>query len=155
MRRNRILGLWLGLAVQRQTQPKLLIPTTKRHNTIASTDDIARQMATLRGRLTALNRERSEIAERLGVLERAQAARREQPSHPTARVTMSSPTSAKIALFRNLFRGREDVLPRRWQKPENRKSRLCPHLPKRVGPGSLETAYLWFETVQGDRQRTA
>jgi hypothetical protein len=74
---------------------------------------IARQIATLKGRLTALDRERSEIAERLGVLERAREEAK-QPTHAAAGVTMASPTTAKIALFRNLFRGREDVLPRRW-----------------------------------------
>jgi len=37
--------------------------TLERQDTIASTDDIARQIATLKGRMTALDRERSEIAE--------------------------------------------------------------------------------------------
>ena len=39
---------------------------------------------------------------------------------------MASPTAAKIALFRNLFRGREDVLPRRWENPKTGKAGYAP-----------------------------
>jgi len=39
---------------------------------------------------------------------------------------MTSPTAAKIALFRNLFRGREDVLPRRWENPKTGKAGYSP-----------------------------
>ncbi len=90
-------------------------------------DDIARQIATLKGRLILLDRERSEIAERLGVLELAQAEENaKQPARATAAVTMTSPTAAKIALFRSLFRGREDILPRRWENPKTGKAGYAP-----------------------------
>ena len=65
----------------------LAVSTAERHDTIANPDDIARQIAVLKDRLTALDRERSEIADRLGVLERAQteeAAKQPQPSSPRA-----------------------------------------------------------------------
>ena len=39
---------------------------------------------------------------------------------------MTSPTAAKIALFRSLFRGREDVLPRRWENPKTGKAGYAP-----------------------------
>ena len=100
-------------------------PTFERHDTIASTEDIALQIATLKGRLTVLDRERSEIAERLGVLEEAQADVK-QPAPATAAVTMTAPTAAKIALFRSLFRGREDVLPRRWENSKTGKAGYAP-----------------------------
>lgn len=77
-------------------------------------------------RLTALDRERSEIAERLGALERAQADEAKQPGRAVAAVTMASPTAAKIALFRSLFRGREDVSPRRWENPKTGKAGYAP-----------------------------
>jgi len=81
---------------------------------------------TLKGQLIALDRERSEIAERLGVLERTKAREAaKQPEHAAA-VTMTSPTVAKIALFRGLFRGREDVLPRRWENPKTGKAGYAP-----------------------------
>ena len=96
------------------------------HHTIAHADDILRQIATLKSRLTALDRERSEIAERLGALERAQADEAKQPARAVAAVTMASPTAAKIALFRSLFRGREDVSPRRWENPKTGKAGYAP-----------------------------
>jgi hypothetical protein len=39
---------------------------------------------------------------------------------------MTSPTFEKIALFRSLFRGREDVLPRRWENPKTGKTGYSP-----------------------------
>jgi hypothetical protein len=99
----------------------------RRTRYIANADDTLRQIAALKGRLTALDRERLEIAEQLGVLARVRAemeARR--PPHASAGVTMASPTAAKIALLRSLFRGRGDVFPRRWENPKARKAGYAP-----------------------------
>jgi hypothetical protein len=41
-------------------------------------------------------------------------------------VTAASSTAEKIALFRSLFRGREEVFPRRWENPKNGKSGYSP-----------------------------
>jgi hypothetical protein len=49
-----------------------------------------------------------------------------QPSDASAGVTMASPNGAKIALFRRLFRGREDVFPRRWENPKTGKAGYAP-----------------------------
>jgi len=77
--------------------------------------------------MTALDRERSEIADQLSVLERAQADEAtKQPLQVAARVTMASSTAEKIALFRSFFRGREDVLPRRWENPKTGKTGYAP-----------------------------
>ena len=89
-------------------------------------EDTLRQIAALKSRLTALDRERSDIAERLSVLELAQADEAKQPARAVAAVTMASPTAAKIALFRSLFRGREDVLPRRWENPKTGRAGYAP-----------------------------
>ena len=43
-----------------------------------------------------------------------------------ARVTTASSTTEKIAVFRSLFRGREDVFPRRWENPKSGKSGYAP-----------------------------
>jgi superfamily II DNA or RNA helicase len=96
------------------------------HHTIADADDILRQIATLKSRLTALDRERSELVERLRVLERAQTDETKQQARAIAGVTMASPTGAKIALFRSLFRGRQDVLPRRWENPKAERAGYAP-----------------------------
>jgi hypothetical protein len=93
-------------------------------DTIAGADQTVPEIAILRERLAALDRERLEIADRLGALERSQAEEAKQPTG--GKVTMASPTAAKIALFRGLFRGREDVLPRRWENPRTGKSGFAP-----------------------------
>lgn len=88
--------------------------------------DIVRQISALKCRLALLDQERSEIAERLGALQQVQAEEIKQPIHAAAAVTMGSSTTAKIELFRNLFRGREDVLPRRWENPKTGKAGYAP-----------------------------
>ena len=100
----------------------------ERGETIANADDIAREIAVLKDRLTALDRERSKLADRLSVLEHARIAEpaNQQPPQPAARVTTASPTAEKIALFRSLFRGREEVFPRRWENPKSGKSGYSP-----------------------------
>lgn len=41
-------------------------------------------------------------------------------------VTMASSTAAKISLFRSLFRGREDIFPRRWENSKTGKAGYSP-----------------------------
>jgi superfamily II DNA or RNA helicase len=101
--------------------------TATRCHTITSPDDIARQIAALRGRLATLDLERTEITTRLQSLEHAQAQEVAKPPHQvSAPVTMASPTADKIALFRSLFRGREEVFPRRWESPNSGKAGYSP-----------------------------
>lgn len=100
--------------------------TAERHRTIASADDIARQIAALKDCLTALDRERSEVTDRLSALEQQVREATKPPLQVTARVTMASPTAEKIALFRSLFRGREEVFPRRWENPNSGKAGYSP-----------------------------
>ena len=54
-----------------------------------------------------------------------------QPHHVVARpgaqaLSQHSPAAAKIALFRSLFRGREDVYPRRFESRKTGKSGYAP-----------------------------
>jgi hypothetical protein len=100
----------------------------ERGEAIANADDIAREIATLKDRLTALDRERSKLADRLSVLKHARIAEpaNQRPPQLAARVTTASPTAEKIALFRSLFRGREEVFPRRWENPKSGKSGYSP-----------------------------
>jgi hypothetical protein len=95
--------------------------------TIASADEIAQQIAKLQDRLATLERERSEISNRLEVLARARADEGIAKSDSLAAlVTMASSTDAKIALFRSLFRGRTDVLPRRWENQKTGQAGYAP-----------------------------
>ncbi|MEZ5786469.1 MAG: hypothetical protein R3D62_08365 [Xanthobacteraceae bacterium] len=90
--------------------------------------------------MTALDRERSEIAERLGALERAQADEAKQPARAVAAVTMASPTAAKIALFRSLFRGREGCIAAPVGKSKHREGGLRAHVSERMRPRRLQKA---------------
>jgi hypothetical protein len=100
---------------------------SERQDAIASPDDIAREISALKDRLSSLNQERLEIADRLGVLEQAQIAETtRRPTQLTARVTAASPTTEKIALFRSLFRGREEVFPRRWENAQSGRAGYSP-----------------------------
>jgi hypothetical protein len=77
--------------------------------------------------LSTLDRERSEIANRLGVLEHAQIGEAtRQPPRPAFQVTSAAPTAQKIALFRDLFRGREEVFPRRWENARSGQAGYSP-----------------------------
>ena len=90
-------------------------------------DDIAQQLAGLKGQLTALDGERLEIAAQIEALERALAQKEtKQLAYRAAAVTMTSPKAAKVALFRELFRGRDDVVPRRWENLKTGKSGYAP-----------------------------
>jgi hypothetical protein len=90
---------------------------------------IAGEIAELERRLAALDEERRQIVGRLAELKKiaeAQPAFASQTEASSARITMSSPTAAKIALFRSLFRGREDVFPQRWDNAKTGKSGYSP-----------------------------
>ncbi len=42
-----------------------------------------------------------------------------QPITPSSKIHSQSSTEEKISLFRQLFRGREDVYPKRWESKNN------------------------------------
>lgn len=46
--------------------------------------------------------------------------------HPAVSLTRNSPPEQKIALFRSLFRGREDIYPRRFENRKTNKSGYAP-----------------------------
>jgi hypothetical protein len=94
---------------------------------MTSADDIGLQLAGLKGQLTALDRERSETAAQIEALERTLAQREtQQLANGVAAVTMASPNAAKVALFRGLFRGRDDVVARRWENLKTGKAGYAP-----------------------------
>ena len=88
-------------------------------NGSAGTDEAAR----LRARLKALDDERAAVIAALDAVAMQQSTEHRKAdaislfSDPP--VTATSPTGEKVALFRRLFAGREDVFPLRW---ENRKT---------------------------------
>jgi superfamily II DNA or RNA helicase len=88
--------------------------------------DVASQIASLKQRLASVDRERCEITNRLRELEAAQAVPPVAPQDGAPPVTMTSSSSAKIALFRSLFRGRDDVFARRWENKATGKTGYAP-----------------------------
>lgn len=88
---------------------------------------INRQIAELKRQLDALDDERKRISDRIAELEDL----REKPITPPGQsrcgtIAMTSATNVKIELFRNLFRGREDVYPRRWENAKTKKAGYSP-----------------------------
>jgi hypothetical protein len=80
-------------------------------------------LARVRARLAELDKEQRQLLQELSALEAKQtaeiAAQAKRPSFENAPVTNMSSSSEKVELFRNLFAGRPDVFPVRW---ENRKT---------------------------------
>jgi superfamily II DNA or RNA helicase len=87
-----------------------------------SNEEIEQEIVRVRQRLTALDTERVALENALATLGRklSSISLSTEPSvFADARVTNSSPSAHKVALFRALFAGRSDVFPVRW---ENRKT---------------------------------
>jgi len=98
---------------------------------MARGDELLREIAREQSRLAALSAEVADSSTRLAALRDELAAESSSqiliPPTP-ASVTVGAPTTnpAKVALFRSLFRGREDVFPRRWENTKRGKSGYSP-----------------------------
>jgi superfamily II DNA or RNA helicase len=93
------------------------------------TDSLGAEIADLERRLADLDRERAGI---LAALEQIREKAAAKPQPPVAQaadetsVSTALSNSDKIALFRSLFRSREDVFPRRWENVRTGKSGYAP-----------------------------
>ncbi len=83
------------------------------------------EVARLRERLARLEAEKSALDARLAQIE-GQGTDAEDRLPPAASVTRHSPPPSKIALFRSLFGGREDVYPKRWENARTGKAGYAP-----------------------------
>jgi len=95
---------------------------------MAADDRTPSAVYALKQRLEALESEKSELLAELTRLRRNQDAVAEPraPSAATGSVSAASDAAAKIKLFRSLFRGRDEVFPRRWQNANSGKSGYSP-----------------------------
>ena len=83
------------------------------------------EAALIRERLARLGTEKAVLEVRLAELEAPPTDANDGPP-PAGPVTNRSPARDKIALFRSLFRGREDVYPKRWENARTGKSGYAP-----------------------------
>ncbi|MCY3565547.1 MAG: DEAD/DEAH box helicase family protein [Gammaproteobacteria bacterium] len=94
----------------------------------------AEEVRRMRERLAALDAERHALEKRL-----AQVERQDQTGTIggplSARVIGQSPANEKIALFRSLFRGRDDVYPKRWENARTGKAGYAPVCANEWKPG--------------------
>ena len=82
-------------------------------------DEINHLITSIEAELTELESSRSKLLSRVTELKREKAPLVQSPSAPDINykpiVTNQSSQEEKIVLFRNLFRGREDIYPRRFE----------------------------------------
>ncbi len=84
-----------------------------------------KEIATIQERLKQLEVERSKLESRLAELQTMCASGEAEPQ-TKGLVTNLSGAREKIALFRSLFLGREDVFPKRWQNARTGKAGYAP-----------------------------
>ncbi len=84
-----------------------------------------KEIAAIKARLKQLDDERSQLEGRLDALRAARVSGQHE-AHSGGAVTNRSGASEKIALFRSLFLGREDVFPTRWQNTRTGKAGYAP-----------------------------
>ena len=92
------------------------------------------EAARIRERLAQLDAERAALEQRLADLAGTQLPAREIAAC-SSQITNRSPTGDKIALFRSLFAGREDVFPRRWENVGKGKAGYAPACANEWKPG--------------------
>ena len=83
------------------------------------------EIAAIRARLARLDIEKAELEANLTQLLATQVIK-DSPPVQDAPVSNASPAAAKIALFRLLFRGREDVFPKRWDNTKTGRAGYAP-----------------------------
>ncbi len=82
---------------------------------IKKREDIINAISSIKRRLKELDAEREQLVQELNALQDSLADTQSASfSSPAATITTHSSNDKKIALFRSLFRGREDVYPKLW-----------------------------------------
>ncbi|MDE0154280.1 MAG: DEAD/DEAH box helicase family protein [Gammaproteobacteria bacterium] len=93
-----------------------------------------KEIAAIQERLSQLEAEKAKLENRLAELQ-AMCTSEKDELHTKGLVTNHSGVSEKIALFRSLFRGREDVFPKRWQNARAGKAGYAPACGNEWKPG--------------------
>lgn len=90
--------------------------------------NLEHQIAALEQKIQNLDAEREALAQDLNQLKHQQKQVQKIPSQQIteASVTQNSSSQDKVKLFRNLFKGRDDVYPKRWENSKTGKSGYAP-----------------------------
>jgi hypothetical protein len=100
---------------------------TKERPDFRDSEERDREIAAVRRRLARLESEKAELEANLVRLLAEHEVVEERPAPiDVAPVTNASSPAEKIALFRALFRGREDVFPTRWENAKTGKAGYAP-----------------------------
>ena len=92
------------------------------------------EVARIRQRLARLDLERVNLETRLSEMEGVAAVEKSAPQGNSL-ITNRSPTAEKVAFFRSLFMGREDVHAKRWENTRTQKSGYAPVCGNEWRPG--------------------
>jgi superfamily II DNA or RNA helicase len=91
---------------------------------------LEKRLEDARNKLARINDERRQVLDEISVLEKKSAIVQNNQNiphlFPNAAINNYSPPEKKISLFRSLFKGREDVYPRRWENVKTGKSGYQP-----------------------------
>jgi hypothetical protein len=98
----------------------------KERSDLPESQDRELEIAAIRGRLARLDVEKAELEANLIRLLAAQEVNDSLTPIKNASITNASIPTAKIALFRSLFRGREDVFPKRWDNTKTGRAGYAP-----------------------------
>ena len=100
-------------------------PAAAASSALTHTASDCREASRIRERLAQLGAEQAVLAARLAEIETQPAVAKDGP-RSAASVTGWSPARDKIALFRSLFGGREDVYPKRWESAKTGQTGYAP-----------------------------
>jgi superfamily II DNA or RNA helicase len=93
---------------------------------MTTADEPTLRIAALQKRLVELGQERDRILADVARLEQLRHTTPSPNTPPQCATAIALSNDEKIALFRSLFRGRDDVFPRRWENPRTGKSGYSP-----------------------------
>ena len=90
--------------------------------------DLELQITALEREIEDLDAKRGSLVQALVDLKQRQSLAQQRPVQPItdAAVTQHSSSQDKVKLFRNLFKGRDDVYPKRWENSKTGKSGYAP-----------------------------
>jgi len=83
-------------------------------------EEIQQKISELENKIQSLDMERALLVQQLNLLKKLNNQNSSSP------ITQYSSTTEKIQLFKNLFRGREDVYPKRWENTKTGNSGYSP-----------------------------